>query len=223
MPVAISKTISIKDKDGKISILTETDQIAESTDISAKCDSSRCASRHDGKTVEIAWNIEEIKEKAEALPDEFFRLLSLIINPRSQEQKVFCSAGCVRDFLQYDYVAPLSPREEAVLQATNQQAELAKHRPKTNIIQFPTKPIVEVVPPPVVADTPIDILAEKPGPEGVSSHGCPVGSEGVEGPAGVPAEPVSITDEPEKQGLEHPYRPDHDPDLGPFFGSREGA
>lgn len=139
MPVTITKTVSIKDKEGNISILTETDQIAESTDISAICDSSRCASRHEGKPAEIAWNIEAVKEKAEALPDSFFRLLSLVINPRSQEQKVFCSAGCVRDFLQYDYVAPLSPREEAVLQANNQQAELAKHRPKTNIIQFPGK------------------------------------------------------------------------------------
>jgi len=210
MPVTINRTLSIKDKDGNISILTETDQIAESTDISAKCDSSRCASRHAGKPVEIAWNIEEVKEKPDALPDSFFRLLSLVINPRSQEQKVFCSAGCVRDFLQYDYVAPLSPREEAVLQATNQQAELAKHRPKTNVIQFPTKPAVEVVAPPVSADTLTDIIDQPvvPGPEGVEE---PI------------AEPVSITDEPEKQGLEHPYRLEHDPNLGPFFESREGA
>lgn len=147
MPVNITKSISIKDKDGHISILTETDQIAESTDISATCDSSRCASRHDGKPVKVAWNIEEVKEKPDALPDNFFRLLSLVINPRSQEQRVFCSAGCARDFLQYEYVTPLSPREEAVLQATNQQAELAKHRPKTKIIQFPTEsPVQESAP-----------------------------------------------------------------------------
>jgi hypothetical protein len=217
MPVAISKTISVKDKDGNISILTETDQIAESTDVEAICDSSRCASRHDGKVVKVAWNIEQIKEKAEALPDIFFRLLHLIIDPRNQVQKVFCSPGCVRDFLQYDYTEPLSPREEAVLQANNAQAELAKHRPKTNIIQFPTKPVVEVVPP-------APIITDKPGPEGVSSHGCPVGSEGVEGPAGIPAEPVRIADEPEKQGLEHPYHPYLGPDdLTPEFLPREGA
>lgn len=139
MPVTVTRTISITDKEGNISILTESDQIAESTDILARCDSSRCASRH-GNTVEIVWNVEAIKEKSDALPDAFFRMISLILDPRNQTQKVFCSAGCARDFLQYDYVAPLSPREEAVLQATNQQAELAKHRPKTTIIQFPVKP-----------------------------------------------------------------------------------
>lgn len=173
MPVAITRTISIKDKDGNISILTATDQVAESTDISAKCDSSRCASRHDGKPKEIAWNIEEVKEKPDALPDDFFRLLSLVINPRSQEQKVFCSAGCVRDFLQYDYVTPLSPREEAVLQANNEQVELAKRRPETNVIQFPTKPAslnaptVELVPP----------GTSKPGPDELGV--APTGSDPV--------------------------------------------
>lgn len=223
MPVTISRTVSIKDKDGNISILTETDQIAESTDISAKCDSSRCASRHDGKTSEVAWNIEEVKEKPDALPDSFFRLLSLIVNPRSQEQKVFCSAGCVRDFLQYDYVAPLSPREEAVLQANNAQAELAKHRPKTNVVPFPGNPNIKIEAPPAptsveVADTPIDIITEKPGPEGVSGHscasGCPVGAEGVEGPEGVSAEepkPFSVEVAP------------LDPVETPVFIPREGA
>lgn len=166
MPVTISRNVYIKDKEGKVLILTETDQISEDTDISAVCDSSRCASRHDGKTVEIAWNIEAVKAKPEALPDSFFRLLSLIVDPKTQGQKVFCSAGCVRDYLQYDYVAPLSPREEAILLANNEQAEIAKHRPKTNIVQFPVKPAatVEAPPAPAVADTPIDTI-EEPRPE----------------------------------------------------------
>lgn len=175
MPVTVTKNVSIKDKEGHISILTETDQIAESTDVEATCDSSRCANRHDGKVVKVAWNIEQVKEKAEALPDVFFRLLHLIIDPRNQVQKVFCSSGCARDFLQYDYIEPLSPREEAVLQANNELAELAKHRPKTNIIPFPAKP-PDAIP---VADTPIGIRTEEPGVEG---------PPGVEEPVFIPQE-----------------------------------
>jgi len=152
MPVVVNRTISIKDKDGNISILTETDQIAENADVCATCDSSRCASRHDGKTVEVTWNLEDVKENSKALPDAFFRLISVILNPRQQETRVFCSAGCARDFLQYDYVTPLSPNEEAVIQANNQQAQLAKHRPPTTVVPFPPKPpVVTVEVPPAPA------------------------------------------------------------------------
>jgi hypothetical protein len=162
MPVTVTKNVSIKDKEGNISILTETDQIAESTDIDATCDSSRCDTRHNGEVVKVAWNIEQVKEKAEALPDGFFRLIHLIIDPRNQVQKVFCSAGCARDFLLYEYFDPLSPREEAVLQANNAQAELEKHRPKTNIVPFPTKspvqaPVAEILAPAVPVNSREDV------------------------------------------------------------------
>jgi hypothetical protein len=157
MPVKIEKSVFIKDKEGKITILTETDQIAENTDITMQCDSPRCASRHDGKHVEISWNIDAVKADANALSDDFYRIVSVVLDPGNQTpvQKTFCGAQCARDYLQSDYVAPLSPREQALLMAQNQQAEIAKHKPAVNVIPFkPQGPVDnEVKGPAAVAQT----------------------------------------------------------------------
>lgn len=148
MPVTIHKSIYIRDKDGRITTLTETDQIAENADIIMKCDSPKCAVRHNGKPVEISWNVEQVKADANALSDDFYRIITINIDSGSEKPtvKIFCSAQCAKDYLQYEYVAPLSPREQAVLMATNQQAEIDKHKPAINVIPF--KPQTETGVPP---------------------------------------------------------------------------
>jgi len=157
MPVTIAKSVHIKDKEGHIITLTENDQISENTDITMKCDSQRCASRHDGKHTEISWNVEAIKADANALSDDFYRIISLVLDPGNQKptQLTFCSPGCVRDFLQYEYVAPQSPREQALLMAQNRQAEIAKNKPPVNVIPFRPQPEpgTETPPTPEVAPT----------------------------------------------------------------------
>jgi hypothetical protein len=157
MPVKIEKSVYIKDKEGHVTILTESDTVAENTDVTMTCDSARCASRHDGKHVEISWNLEAIQKDANALSDDFYRLISLLLDSGNQKptQKTFCSPQCVRDFLQYEYVSPLSPREQALLMAQNRQAEIEKHRPAVNVIPFRPQPEpgTEIPPTPEVAPT----------------------------------------------------------------------
>jgi len=172
MPVTIEKSVYIRDKEGHVTILTENDQIAENTDITMKCDSPKCAVRHNGKHVEISWNVEAVKADANALSDGFYRILSLVLDAGNQKptQKTFCSPGCVRDFLQYEYVVPLSPREQALLMAQNQQAEIEKHRPAINVVPFkPQGPVDnEVVGPVAVGPTyqdPAKDYAVEPLPE----------------------------------------------------------
>jgi hypothetical protein len=140
MPVMIRRTVLIKDKEGKITQLTETDQVSEETEVNVTCDSQRCGSRNtDGKPTVVAWNSEEVKADPTGAPDAFFRLITLIPDSANQKQLVFCSAGCAKDYLTYEYVKPLSPREAAIIQVTNQTADAAKGRLPVNIVKFPAK------------------------------------------------------------------------------------
>lgn len=203
MPVTIEKSIYIKDKEGHITILTENDQIAENVDVTMTCDSQRCASRHDGKHVEISWNVEAIKADANALNDSFYRIIGLVLDSGNQQptQKTFCSAQCVRDFLQYEYVAPLSPREQAVLMAQNQQAEIAKHKPAINVIPFnpqPETPAPEVAP--TFQDPAKDYAPSEEPFASTPCGGCEQCSDPVAEP--LPELPSDVTPyEPDNEGM----------------------
>jgi hypothetical protein len=135
MPVTTVRTISIKDASGKVTLLTASDMVAEELDVTVTCGSSRCASRN-GKQTTISWNSEEVKDDPNKIPDSFFKMIQIGFDPSDPNKKeVFCCAQCAKDYLTYDYVKPLSPREAAIQMAANQQADL-RNRPAV-VVDFP--------------------------------------------------------------------------------------
>lgn len=143
MPLEQRRTLILKDKDGNIKPTEPTDSIAQSNDFIVTCDSPRCAARN-GKVSVISWNKEAAGNDPSSVPDDFFRIIQILPDPKKVEQGfLFCSKQCAKDYLEYAYVTPLSPREQAAIQANNAAVEAKKG---ATIIQFPTKaetPVLE--------------------------------------------------------------------------------
>jgi hypothetical protein len=135
MTVLARRIITVKTKEGKVIELTEQDQVSENVDVTVACDNAKCESRN-GKKTTVAWSADEVKANPDGLPDAFYRLLTLIVDSKTNRQLVFCSPGCVKDYLTYEYVVPLSPREQAVQAANNAKADAANNR--LNVVSFPT-------------------------------------------------------------------------------------
>lgn len=138
MPVEVKRTIEIKKSTGGTIVVTtpgdklekrevivqangETIVLDENakvekveTVVKITCDSPRCAARHgaDAPTV-IEFTEEKVANDPTALPDGFAGLLKLGINPYNPDERVFCSPRCNKDFLDYAYVTPKSPRQIA--------------------------------------------------------------------------------------------------------------
>jgi hypothetical protein len=107
-----SRTITITGVDGRVIVSTPTDKVGTETTFNVACDSPRCESRH-GKKFELCWIEEEAAKNPDAVPDSFFHLLKIGVDPVSPKEFVFCSPRCVKDWLDYAYVPPQSPRERS--------------------------------------------------------------------------------------------------------------
>lgn len=99
------------------------------------CEGPRCNKGMAGRPVLVQWSTAETNELA--LPDELFGFIharSVYEEPTPQNQgqqqpkeHQFCSAGCVRDYFnESHYVAPRSPRQQAIQAKINAQVEQEK-------------------------------------------------------------------------------------------------
>jgi hypothetical protein len=127
MPTLTKRTYLIKNKDGVITRLTENDEILEQVEAEVTCTGPHCGkSNPDGLPTKVAWNSDQVRDDPDGLPDQFYRLITLIPSPTEKQQLVFCCAGCVKDYLTYVYVKPQSPREIALAALNNQKADEKK-------------------------------------------------------------------------------------------------
>jgi|ERR1700733_8547135 len=128
MGVQVKRTYTIT-KDGQTHVFSSDEMQAATpdTNITIICAGPKCAQRA-GKDspATLTWNEEAIQKDASAIPDDFFRLLKLTIDPGSPKEFSFCGQQCCRDFLTYVYVPSKSPREQMPEQA-EKLAELNPH------------------------------------------------------------------------------------------------
>jgi hypothetical protein len=129
MPILTKRTILIKNKDGQVTKLTEQDEISEQIDVEVTCAGPHCGKHNpDGQPTKVSWNSDQVKDDPDGLPDCFYRLITLIPDPQSKQQIVFCCAQCAKDYLTYTYVKPLSPKEQALIQVSNDAADAKNHK-----------------------------------------------------------------------------------------------
>ena len=80
--------------------------------IKVTCDGPRCASRNGDKPVNFMINKQAAdKDPISNIPEEFVRGFDLA--PFGGPTKWFCGPRCLKDFLDYAYVVPKTPRQLA--------------------------------------------------------------------------------------------------------------
>lgn len=97
------------------------------------CDSGRCSSRHDGKTVELVWDESKAVKDVTALPPGFANILKLHFNAFNNEQAVaFCSPQCLKDWMVYEYVPNKAPAQ-VLKEAAEKDAQMSLPFPEAAI------------------------------------------------------------------------------------------
>lgn len=90
------------------------------TIISITCDGPRCgAHQPDGAPVHVSFTDDGAREDWTGVPDAFFRFIKVQASPGEEKLVEFCSVKCLKDYLDYEYVWPLSPREKAAKVQSN--------------------------------------------------------------------------------------------------------
>lgn len=84
-------------------------QVQGETTLRVSCDSSTCKNS-------VSWVIENAGNTAENVPDDAFRVL--ILEDFLGKKSVYCSWDCLRRAMK-SYIPPLSPREQAEIDAHN--------------------------------------------------------------------------------------------------------
>lgn len=97
-----------------------------STKSTTVCDGPRCASRHGADSpVQYELDQELIRKDPAAMPDSFARFNKWLPYALEDTLVEFCGVRCLKDWIDYVYVEPLSPREKAA-RAENNSAVDAK-------------------------------------------------------------------------------------------------
>jgi hypothetical protein len=109
MAAKVTRTYSLKLNDGQTIILSEEEaqtlQVA-GTGIDVTCDSPRCARRHEtDKPTNRAWTLEDAQTNPDKVPDDANRFIPV------DNGKWVCSKQCLKDYAEYAYVCPPSPKE----------------------------------------------------------------------------------------------------------------
>src|ERR1700721_400847 len=100
MGVQVKRTYTIKNDswpDSFVFTQEEMQSAVTSTQIEITCAGPKCAQRA-GKEppATLTWNEEAIQKDASQIPDDFFRLLKLTVDPGSPKEFSFCGPSCVR-------------------------------------------------------------------------------------------------------------------------------
>lgn len=77
------------------------------------CDGPRCAAHNGGTRVTVTINDETARKDENSVPDAFFGFIKMQPDPQKDVLLEFCSKRCVSDYLVYEYIRPLSPRQRA--------------------------------------------------------------------------------------------------------------
>lgn len=113
-----SAQLIVKVANGSSILLGPQDRVVK--EITINCESNRCAARHNqDKPVEFTF------DDGGNFPESGDSFLSLILPARSpvnaqDRPRCFCSAGCLKDYLTYEYVAP-GPRVPLTVQTAGVQ------------------------------------------------------------------------------------------------------
>lgn len=131
--------IAVKTKDGQTIVLSPEDRLEKTVTI--ECNSSRCASRHgQDKPQEVSL------VEGEPMPDAGEQWMSLILPEKSPQYTPtppnFCGPQCVRDFLVYDYLAPVksTPTVQPDIQAHEQAIQLLKENKGYEQVTYEGRP-----------------------------------------------------------------------------------
>lgn len=133
MSVIVDRKFIVKANDGKQYLFSqeEIDGMTTETNILIQCDGPKCASRNGlDSPRQVFWNQEEVQQNADKMPDDFFRIFKIGINPGNPIEVPFCGPQCAKDYIQYSYTPPKSPREtaaQAKQELTDRLKELNPH------------------------------------------------------------------------------------------------
>jgi hypothetical protein len=116
MTTKLTKSVILTLEDGDEIVLTESEQetVRPNNTAVITCDGPRCGSRHDEIAV-LTINDEQARNDPDATPDGVFKWFRVGQAAEGGTEKIweFCSPQCMKDFLDYEYVEPLSPREKS--------------------------------------------------------------------------------------------------------------
>ena len=142
MGLTAAREITVRSADGSSLVVTATDKIETATTFVVRCDGPRCGSRAvKGEPASVSW-IEEKIAQGNPMPDAFFSLVKLVVNPDKPQEYSFCGPQCARDYLQYTYVPPQPPR----IALENAKREQAKELSELNPHLKTAKKIVDAAP-----------------------------------------------------------------------------
>jgi hypothetical protein len=106
-----------------------------------ECNGPRCAAHHHAeKPNTIVINEAKVRKDPNSLPDEYARQIKMGVHPFDIKELDFCCGRCAIDYLQYEYVEELSPREKARQAALDLQAVKEKETGQLPL-PFPIDPI----------------------------------------------------------------------------------
>ena len=124
--LAAEKFLIFTDTDGNQHTVKFDAPVVQFNKVKIGGDSKKCATRHaaDGPVV-YEWSESTAADNPNEIPDGVFRTIAAEFSPGTGG-KTFCSAQCLSDYLKYEYVMPLSPREIEEQRKRNEAVEAAK-------------------------------------------------------------------------------------------------
>lgn len=132
MPVTVDRKFLLE-ANGQTLVLSGEEMQAAKTEtvITITCAGPKCQARNQRpEPFSVTWTEEEVAKDPLKLPDAFFGMIKLGVDPTKPQELVFCGPQCVRDYLQYSYMPPQPPRialENAKKEQAGQLAELNPH------------------------------------------------------------------------------------------------
>lgn len=159
MPVEVKREYVLTDNTGKTYVFSheEVEKIKADVTVTLTCSGPRCQARNARpEPFTITWNEQELAKNPESLPDEFFKIIKIALNTSPVTELVFCGPSCVRDFLQYSYTPPISPREKNLRAKQEQSEKLVEMNPH---LKSP-EPSTETVPVAQADGDPGDVRVE---------------------------------------------------------------
>jgi hypothetical protein len=131
MGLAATREVTVRSVNGSAFTITDTDKIETTTTYRVLCDGPRCASRRGQDTpVEVSWVEEEVQKDPLAMPDAFYRLIKMTVDPQKPREISFCGPQCAKDFFTYAYTEATPPRIALENTKREQAKELAEMNPK---------------------------------------------------------------------------------------------
>ena len=115
MGLTQTRKITITGLNGGDIVVNDEAQIRIETTVTNTCDNPACVEGKDKKPRAITWVMEKATKDSAEIPDEAWRMIH-IQGFADDKPKMYCCRQCMRDAMR-DYVPPVSPREQARMDA----------------------------------------------------------------------------------------------------------